>query len=116
MKILVAGASGAIGLPLIAELIRRGHTVTGMTPFQAEARKIIEQGAAVEIANAFDAPAVERALRRAGPEIVIDQLTALPKDPADLHRYLPGDTKLRLEGGDNLHRAALAHGVRRYLQ
>jgi nucleoside-diphosphate-sugar epimerase len=116
MKIFVAGASGAIGLPLIAELIRRGHTVTGMTKFEAGARKIIEQGAAVEIANAFDASSVERSLRRAGPEIVIDQLTALPKDPADLHRYLPGDTKLRLEGGGNLHQAALAHGVRRYLQ
>jgi 2-alkyl-3-oxoalkanoate reductase len=96
MKIFIAGASGAIGLPLIAELIRQGHAVTGMTSSEARSRKIIEQGAAVEIANAFDAPAVERALRRAGPEIVIDQLTALPKDPADLHRYLPGDTKLRL--------------------
>ncbi|HEV2667752.1 MAG TPA: NAD(P)-dependent oxidoreductase [Blastocatellia bacterium] len=116
MKIFVAGASGAIGLPLIAELIRRGHTVTGMTTSEAAARRIIEQGAAVEIANAFDAPSVDRALRRAGPEIVIDQLTALPKDPADLHRYLPGDTKLRLDGGGNLHRTALAHEVRRYLQ
>jgi len=116
MKIFVAGASGAIGQPLIAELIRRGHTVTGMTTSEAGARRIIEQGAAVELANAFDAPSLERAFRRAGPEIVIDQLTALPKDPADLHRSLPGDTKLRLEGGGNLHRAALAHGVRRYLQ
>ena len=30
MKIFVAGASGAIGQPLVAELIRKGHTVTGM--------------------------------------------------------------------------------------
>jgi nucleoside-diphosphate-sugar epimerase len=28
MKIFVAGASGAIGQPLVAELIRQGHTVT----------------------------------------------------------------------------------------
>ena len=77
MKIFVAGASGALGLPLIAELIRRGHTVTGMTTSEAGARKIIEQGAAVELANVFDAPSVERAFRRAGPEIVIDQLTCL---------------------------------------
>jgi nucleoside-diphosphate-sugar epimerase len=116
MRIFVAGASGAIGLPLIAELVRRGHTVTGMTSSVAGAKKIIEQGAAAELANAFEAPSVERALRRADPEIVIDQLTALPKDPADMHRYLPGDTKLRLEGGGNLHRAALAYGARRYLQ
>ena len=31
MRIFVAGASGAIGQPLIAELIRQGHTVAGMT-------------------------------------------------------------------------------------
>ena len=116
MRIFVAGASGAIGLPLIAELVRRGHTVTGMTLSEAGAKKIIEQGAAAELANAFETSSVEKALRRADPEIVIDQLTALPKDPADMHRYLPGDTKLRLEGGGNLHRAALAYGVRRYLQ
>ena len=116
MRIFVAGASGAIGLPLIAELVRRGHTVTGMTSSEAGAKKIIEQGAAAELANAFEPSSVERALRRADPEIVIDQLTALPKDPADMHRYLPGDTKLKLEGGGNLHRVALAYGVRRYLQ
>jgi nucleoside-diphosphate-sugar epimerase len=116
VRIFVAGASGAIGLPLIVELVRLGHTVTGMTSSEAGAKKIIELGAAAELANAFEAPSVERAIRRADPEIVIDQLTALPKDPADLHRYLPGDTKLRLEGGGNLHRAALAHGARRYLQ
>ena len=111
MKIFIAGASGAIGLPLIAELVRQGHTVTGMTSSEAGARKIIERGAAAELANAFEAPSVERALRRADPEIVIDQLTALPKDPADMHRYLPDATKLSLEGGGNLHRAALACGV-----
>jgi len=87
-----------------------------MTSSVAGAKKIIEQGAAAELANAFEAPSVERALRRADPEIVIDQLTALPKDPADMHRFLPGDTKLKLEGGGNLYRAALAYGARRYLQ
>src|SRR5262245_2496859 len=109
MKIFVAGTSGAIGRPLIAELIRQGHTVTGMTSSEAGAKKIVEQGAAAELANAFDAPSVERALRRAEPEIVIDQLTALPKDPADLHRYfsmgltpgITGKAQSRSRFGDN---------------
>jgi 2-alkyl-3-oxoalkanoate reductase len=57
MKIFVAGASGAIGLPPIAELIRRGHTVTGMTSSEAGARKIIEQGAALEWLTVLRAPA-----------------------------------------------------------
>ena len=31
MNVFVAGASGAISCLLVAELIRRGHAVTGMT-------------------------------------------------------------------------------------
>jgi nucleoside-diphosphate-sugar epimerase len=40
MQIFVAGASGAIGQPLVAELIRQGHTVTGMTHSDAGAEKL----------------------------------------------------------------------------
>ena len=116
MKIFVAGASGAIGQPLIAELIRQGHTVTGMTHSDAGAEKLSKAGAAVARVSAFDAPALEEALRRSSAEAVIDELTALPKHPSDLAAAAPGDRKLRLEGGGNLFRAAQAAGVRRYLQ
>ena len=116
MKIFVAGASGAIGQPLVAELIRQGHTVTGMTHSDAGAEKLSKAGAAVARVSAFDAPALEEALRRSSAEVVIDELTALPKRPSDLAAAGPGDRKLRLEGGGNLFRAAQAAGVRRYLQ
>src|ERR1700733_12286351 len=116
MKIFVAGASGAIGQPLVAELIHQGHTVTGMTHSDAGAEKLGKAGAAVARVSAFDAPAVEEALRRCSAEIVIDELTALPKHPAEMAAAAAGDRKLRLEGGGNLFRAAQAAGVRRYLQ
>jgi nucleoside-diphosphate-sugar epimerase len=116
MKIFVAGASGAIGQPLVTELIRQGHTVTGMTHSDAGAEKLSKAGAFVARVSAFDAPALEEALRRSSAEAVIDELTALPKDPSDLAAAGPGDRKLRLEGGGNLFRAAQAAGVRRYLQ
>lgn len=116
MKIFVAGASGAIGLPLIAELIRQGHTVTGMTRSDAGAGKLKQQGAEVARVSAFDAPALEAALKRASPEVVIDELTALPRDPAKMPQAAPGDRRLRLEGGGNLLRLAQALGVRRYIQ
>jgi nucleoside-diphosphate-sugar epimerase len=116
MKIFIAGASGAIGQPLIAELIQKGHAVTGMSQSEAGAKRLADLGATVAKVNAFDAPAVEKALRDSGAEIVIDELTSLPKDPADLPSALPADAKLRLEGGGNLHRAAEACGVRRYIQ
>jgi nucleoside-diphosphate-sugar epimerase len=38
MNVFVAGASGTIGRPLVAELVRRGHAVTGMTRSEAGRR------------------------------------------------------------------------------
>ncbi|HWB08182.1 MAG TPA: NAD(P)-dependent oxidoreductase [Pirellulales bacterium] len=116
MNIFVAGASGAIGRPLIIELLRQGHAVTGMTRSEEGATRLLALGASVARISAFDAAAVDKALRECGAEIVIDELTALPKDPSDMADAAAGDRKLRLEGGGNLHRAAQANGVRRYLQ
>ena len=116
MRVFVAGASGAIGRPLIAELVRRGHEVTGMTRSESGARDLADMGAAVARVSAFDAAAVEQALRDARAEVVIDELTSLPKDPSEMAAAAPGDRKLRIEGGGNLHRAAMACGVRRYIQ
>ena len=84
MRIFVAGASGAIGQPLITELVRQGHTVTGMTRSEAGARSIDGMGAAVARVGAFDAVAIEQALREARAEVVIDELTSLPKNPAEM--------------------------------
>jgi 2-alkyl-3-oxoalkanoate reductase len=116
MKVFVAGASGAIGTPLMTELIRGGHEVTGMTRSKDQATRLSGLGAKVAIVNAFDAEAVADALRSAQPDIVIDELTSLPKDPADYGSAFEGDRKLRLEGGTILHQAAIAAGVRRYMQ
>jgi len=116
MRIFVAGASGAIGEPLIAELLKHGHSVVGMTTSEARAKKLQGQGAEALIVNAFDASAVEEALRRSRAEIVIDELTSLPKEQTDMPKYAAGDRKLRIGGGGNLLRAAIASGARRYLQ
>jgi len=116
MRVFVAGATGAIGEPLIAELLHQGHHVIGMTTREPQAKYLQSQGAEAVIVDALDAAKVEAALRQAKPEAVIDELTSLPKDPNDMPKYAAGDTRLRLEGGGNLLRAAIATGVRRYLQ
>ena len=116
MRVFVAGASGAIGEPLIAELIKQGHSVVGMTTSEARAKILEGQGASAAIVNAFDANAVESALKQSAAEVVIDELTSLPKEQSDMPKYVAGDRKLRIEGGGNLFRAAIAAGVRRYLQ
>ena len=116
MNVFVAGASGAIGRPLVAELIRRGHAVTGMTRSDAGATALADLGAAVARVSAFDAPGLERALRESKAEVVIDELTALPRSPADMAAAAEGDRRLRLEGGGNLLAAARRLGARRYVQ
>jgi 2-alkyl-3-oxoalkanoate reductase len=116
MKIFVAGASGAIGQPLVAELIRQRHAVTGMTHSDAGAERLRKAGATVAHVSAFDEAALEEELQRSSAEIVIDELTALPKHPSEMAAAAAGDRTLRLEGGGNLLRAARASGVRRYIQ
>jgi nucleoside-diphosphate-sugar epimerase len=116
MRIFVAGASGAIGQPLVAELIRKGHTVTGMTRSAAGAQKLEALGAKVARISALDELAVQEAFRSSDPEVVIDELTALPRDPSEMASAAEGDRKVRLEGGGNLLRAAQAVGARRYIQ
>ncbi|HET6327080.1 MAG TPA: NAD(P)-dependent oxidoreductase [Planctomycetaceae bacterium] len=116
MKVFVAGATGAIGRPLIAELVRQGHAVTALAHSESSIQFLKESGVAVAVANVFDAPAVEHAVRQSQAEVVIDELTALPKSPAEMESAQPGDRKLRIEGGGNLLRAAQVCGVRRYVQ
>jgi 2-alkyl-3-oxoalkanoate reductase len=116
MRVFVAGASGAIGEPLIAELLKKGHSVVGMTTSEARAKNLESQGAVPVIVDAFHAAEVEAALRQSKAEVVIDELTSLPKEQSDMPKYAAGDKRLRIEGGGNLFRAAIASGVRRYLQ
>ena len=87
MKVFVAGATGAIGQPLIAELIAKGHTVTGMTHSEAGAKRLRAAGVDVAIADALDGGAVERVLRASHAEAVIDELTAIPRTPSELSAH-----------------------------
>ena len=46
MKVFIAGASGAIGRPLVRQLIERGHEVVGLTRTNADAvRALYRRGA-----------------------------------------------------------------------
>src|SRR3954470_11099788 len=116
MKVFVAGASGAIGRSLIEQLTREGHEVTGMIRSASGADRLRQLGAEPVQVDAFDRDAVRAALERAKPIVVIDELTSLPKRPADLAKALPADRKLRLEGGGHLFAAAEELCVQRYIQ
>ncbi len=115
MRIFVAGATGAVGLPLVRALCTQGHQVTGMTRTGPGANLLREVGAAVSTSDAFDARAVRDAIEAAAPDVVIDQLTWLPANPADIIKSMPDDTRLHREGGGNLLAAGRELGVKRYI-
>src|SRR5262245_61767300 len=118
MKILVAGGTGAIGRPLIAELRAKGHALAALTRSPEKAQALTEQGIEPAVADVFDADAVKAVVRRAKPEVVIEQLTALPRTytSQSLSDAAAVNTRIRLEGGANVLAAAEAAGVRRYLR
>ena len=115
MKIFVAGATGAVGLPLVRVLCALGHKVTGMTRPGPRADTLRELGATVSFADAFDAESVHYAVKVASPDVVIDELTSLPANAIDIIKSVPNDTRLHREGGANLLAAAEKLGVRRYI-
>ena len=102
MKIFVAGATGAIGLPLVRALCTLGHEVTGMTRGKRGIDPLRELGVAASIADAFDPAAIRTAIAAAAPDVVIDQLSSLPANPAEILKCIPDDTRLHRDGGGNL--------------
>src|SRR6478672_4957058 len=118
MKIFVAGGTGAIGRPLIAQLLAKSHAVVALTRSPEKAQALVKQGIEPAIADVFDPDAIKAVLLRAQPEVVIEQLTALPKTYTreSMSAAAAFNNRIRLEGGANVLAAAQAAGVRRYLR
>jgi nucleoside-diphosphate-sugar epimerase len=113
MKVFVAGATGAIGLPLVQALIARKHQVTGLTR-SAEKRRTLEQlGAAAAVADALDAADLEQAVRAASPDCVFHLLTAIPKNTLLRASHMKQTNVLRTTGTANLLNASVTFGVKR---
>ena len=114
MRVFVAGATGAIGRPLVPMLIQAGHEVTGMTRSEERADRLRDAGAGAVVADALDAEAVRAAIVAAAPEAVIHQLTDLPQEWSMKPDY-GGTSRLRTEGTRNLLDGARTAGARRFI-
>jgi 2-alkyl-3-oxoalkanoate reductase len=115
MRVLVIGASGAIGTRLVPQLRARGHEVTGTCRSPANAGRLRALGADPVVLDALDAKAVRTAVTAAQPEAVIYQATALAglSDLKHFDRSFAATNRLRTNGIDIMLAAAREAGVRR---
>jgi nucleoside-diphosphate-sugar epimerase len=115
IKVLVAGATGAIGKPLVAQLLAKGYEVAGTTRSAARAAELERAGARPFVVDAFDREGVARTVVAARPDVVIDQLTDLSGgfEPDRVADTLARNTRIRVDGTRNLMDAALASNVGR---
>jgi 2-alkyl-3-oxoalkanoate reductase len=117
VRVFVAGASGAIGQPLVRKLVEAGHDVVGTTrsPERAEALRAL--GAHPAVLDALDTDALKSAVVAAQPDVVINQLTSLP-DRLNYRRAeetFGATNRLRGEVGPVLAAAAAEAGARRLI-
>jgi 2-alkyl-3-oxoalkanoate reductase len=117
MRILIAGASGAIGRALVRRLRANQHEVFAPIQSHGSAAVLKEIGAEPVIADALDAAAVKAAVGQIRPDAVINELTSLPRHytPAEMKAAAKRDRNLRVEGNINLLAVLRDAGVRRYL-
>jgi nucleoside-diphosphate-sugar epimerase len=117
MKVLVAGATGAIGKQLLPRLVADGHEVVGITRSEAKIALIEEMGASGVVANVLDPDAVARVVAETSPEVIIHQVTALnrPFDTRHFDETFAETNRLRTEGTDHLLAAGRAVGVKRFI-
>jgi nucleoside-diphosphate-sugar epimerase len=107
VKVFLAGATGAVGRPLVKVLAAEGHEVVGTTRDPKKAEMLRELGATPVVIDVFDRDALARVVREVRPDAVIHQLTDLAA------MDFAGTNRLRIEGTRNLVDTARAIGVRR---
>lgn len=117
MKVLVAGAAGAMGKQLLPRLVAAGHEVSGMTRSAGNSEAVAALGATPIVADALDPDQVAAAIAAAEPEAIVHELTALSGslDMRHFDRDFALTNRLRTEATDHLLSAGRAVGVRRFL-
>jgi nucleoside-diphosphate-sugar epimerase len=115
MRVLVVGATGAVGRQLVPQLLAAGHQVVATSRSQARAAALT--GAEPMTLDVLDAAAVGEAVAKAEPEVIIYEATAIPAE-LNLRKFdqaFAPTSKLRTTGLDHLLAAAHAQGVPRFI-
>src|SRR5712691_359899 len=115
MRVLVVGATGAIGARLVPRLIEQGHEVLGTSRSAQSAGRLRTLGAEPVVLDLLDPGTVTEAVVAVRPDAIIHQATALAglSDFKHFDRTFALTNRLRTEGTDALLAAAREAGVRR---
>jgi 2-alkyl-3-oxoalkanoate reductase len=117
MRVVVVGASGAIGSRLIPQLAEHGHQVTGTSRSAAKAGQLRSLGAEPAVLDVLDAGAVRALIATARPDAIVYQATALAGQAfsRNMDRGFAATNELRTKGTDILLAAAAEAGVPRFI-
>jgi nucleoside-diphosphate-sugar epimerase len=117
MRVLVTGASGAIGTRLVPQLIDRGHEVIGTSTSAESAERVRRLGAKPVKLDLLDPRAVHKAVLGAAPDAIVHEATALAnvRFTRSLDKSFVATNRLRTEGTDALIAAAREAGVSRFV-
>jgi nucleoside-diphosphate-sugar epimerase len=102
---------------LVAALHAHDHAVAGLTRNPKNTDLLSRLGAQPLVADVLDRDKTFAAVRDARPDVVVEQLTALPSSYTSraMRASLAATGAVRTVGGDNVYAAAVAAGARRYI-
>ena len=114
-RVLVAGASGAIGRRLCRLLVADGWSVAGTTRSADKRERLEALGVEPVVVDAFDRAALRAAVCEVSPAVIVHQLSDLPPalDPEAMPEALVRTAALREVGTANLVDAGIAAGITR---
>ena len=117
MRVLVAGASGALGSRLVPQLIDAGHEVIGTHKSAGSGERVRALGAEPVQLDLLDRDAVVEAVVAGKPDSIVHEATALGGDLNFKHcdRSFHQTSLLRTQGTDALLAGAKAAGVERFV-
>ncbi|MEU1684086.1 NAD(P)-dependent oxidoreductase [Micromonospora sp. NPDC005707] len=113
MRVLLAGASGAVGRPLTRQLIAAGHEVVGISRSPGNAERLRNAGAEAVVADVMNRENLLAAVRDVRADAVVHELTAL--GTTKMGEALQGTNALRTNGTANLLAAARTVGAHRFV-
>jgi nucleoside-diphosphate-sugar epimerase len=115
MRVLVAGATGVLGRRVAGLLVADGHQVAGVTRSEHGAALLAELDVTALVGDVYDEAWVHACVVAFSPDAIVNELTDLPDDIADLSQHAAANARIRRVGTAHLLAAAAGAGTRRFV-